>query len=185
MLQRVNVLEVMAEFGSTARMGPLQCNASLTDIAAILGPPWDIGRVSKRTRWPHLFSYGHVELCVCRCRIVTSINVQTWLDPVELPDPRSNTITAFPARMTYQQITGALDATGCRWQPTLRQPPGQVSLDTEPLGVSFTFRTDDGPEPLLDLASAWISAHECTPLPAGLPDDGFGASPDHSKTETP
>jgi hypothetical protein len=41
------------------------------------------------------------------------------------------------------------------------------------------------PEPLLDLAGAWISAHECTPLPAGLPDDGFGASPDHSKTETP
>jgi hypothetical protein len=28
MLQRVNVLEVMAEFGSTARMGPLQlCGA--------------------------------------------------------------------------------------------------------------------------------------------------------------
>jgi hypothetical protein len=43
----VDVLEVMAEFGSTARMGPLQCNASLTDIAAILGPPWDIGRAAR------------------------------------------------------------------------------------------------------------------------------------------
>jgi hypothetical protein len=66
MLQRVTALGVMAEFGSTGKIGPLRCNASLTDIAAALAPSWDIGRISKRTRWPHLFSYGHVELRVCR-----------------------------------------------------------------------------------------------------------------------
>lgn len=173
--QRVTALKVLAEFGSTGRIGLLWCGASLTDIAATLGPPWDIGRVGKRTRWPHLFSYGDVELCVCRCRLVTMINVQAWRDLVELPDARTNTIAPFPGRMTYRQITTALDEAGCRWQPDLQQPPGQTCLRTEPRGVSFTFRTDGGAEPLLEVVGVWISAHDCPPVPLEHQDDGFGA----------
>ncbi|WP_344980635.1 hypothetical protein [Streptosporangium fragile] len=171
----MTALDVMTEFGSTGRIGPLRCGASLTDIAAVLGPPWDIGRVSTRTRWPHLFSYGHVELCVCRCRTVTTLSAQTWHDVVELPAARTNTITSLPARLTYRQLTAALDAAGCCWQPVSRQSPGGVELRTRPLGVAFTFRTDDGPEPLLENASVWLDPHDCPPLPPGHPDDGFGA----------
>ncbi len=81
----------------------MHCGASLSDIAAILGPPWDIGRVSKRRRWPHLFSYGgDAELCVCRCRRVTMISVQTWRKTVELPvigtEQRKQAATSPPKR---------------------------------------------------------------------------------------
>lgn len=170
-------LEVMADFGTTGRIGPLRCGASLPDIAAVLGPPWYSGRISKHTRWPHMFVYGDIELCVCRCRTVTSVSVQTWYDPIELLNTRTNTITSFPGRMTYWQIIGALDAAGCRWQPAPYQFPGGAYLQAVPSDVVFTFRTDDEdePEPLLENAAVSIDPHDCPPIPAGTPDDGYGA----------
>ncbi|GGQ27448.1 hypothetical protein [Streptosporangium pseudovulgare] len=170
----MTALDVMTEFGSTGRIGPLRCGVSLTGIATVLGPPWAIGRVSKRTRWPYLFSYGHVELCVCRCRTVTTLSVQTWHDVVELPDVMTNTITPLPSRLTYRQITAALGAAGCLWQPVLRQSSGGAELRTRPLGVAFTFRTDD-PESLLENAGMWLDTHDCPQISPGHPDDGFGA----------
>ncbi|MGP3921421.1 hypothetical protein [Nonomuraea sp. 10N515B] len=170
----MTALDVLTGFGSTGRIGPLWCGASLTDISALLGPPWDIGRVSKRTRWPHLFSYGHVELGVCRCRTVTMLSVQTRHATVELPDAETSAITSFPARLTYQQLTAALETAGCHWQPVPGRSPGSAELRTHPAGVAFTFRTDDGPEPLLENAGAWLDTHDCRPLPPGHPDDGFG-----------
>ncbi|GAA2985769.1 hypothetical protein JCM13580A_02440 [Streptomyces drozdowiczii] len=98
----MTAIRILAEFGSSAAIGPMHCGASLSDIAAILGPPWDIGRVSKRRRWPHLFSYGDAELCVCRCRRVTMISVQTWRKTVELPvigtEQRKQAATSPPKR---------------------------------------------------------------------------------------
>ncbi|MFJ1707639.1 hypothetical protein [Kitasatospora sp. NPDC088346] len=52
----MTAVRTLAAFGSTAAIGPLRCGATLDDIAAALGPPWDIGRLSKRRRRPHLFS---------------------------------------------------------------------------------------------------------------------------------
>ncbi|GAA3424583.1 hypothetical protein GCM10018953_17660 [Streptosporangium nondiastaticum] len=165
----------MAGFGTTGRIGPLRCGASLPDIAAVLGPPWYSGRISERTRWPHRFAYGDIELCVCRCRTVTSISVQTWHDPIELLNTRTNTITFLSGRMTYWQIIGALDAAGCRWRPTPYRFPGGAYLQTVPSDVVFTFRTDeDEPEPLLENAAVTIDPHDCPSIPAGTPDDGYG-----------
>lgn len=175
-LRRVNVLRTVAEFGSTAAIGPLRCGAKLNDIAASLGAPWDIGRVSKRRRWPHLFSYGDVELCVCRCRLVTMISVQTWRDTIDLPVPGTTSPATSAGPLTYAQVTAELDAIGCRFdEVTLHQPPGQLSLRAEPTGTTFVFRTEAGSEPLLDSVGHWISTHTCTPPEADAPDDGFGA----------
>ncbi|MET8968763.1 hypothetical protein [Streptomyces hydrogenans] len=168
-------MRILAEFGSSAAIGPLHCGATLNDIAATLGPPWDIGRVSKRRRWPHLFSYGDAELCVCRCRRVTMISVQTWRDTIELPVPGTGTLTAFAGPLTHAQVTAELNTMGCRFSPvTVHQPPGQLALQVEATGVTFTF-AEAGSRPLLDSASHWISTHECTPPATDAPDDGFGA----------
>ncbi|MFI0724622.1 hypothetical protein [Streptomyces sp. NPDC021224] len=170
------VLRALAEFGSTAAVGPLRCGAKLNDIAAALGPPWDIGRVSKQRRWPHLFSYGDVELCVCRCRRVTMISVQTWRDTIELPTSGTKSFATYAGPLTHAQVTAELNAIGCRFNPvTLHQPPGQLALQAESTGTTFTFRTEADSEPLLDSAGHWISTHECTPPEADDPDDGFGA----------
>ncbi|MEU1371953.1 hypothetical protein ABZ454_38580 [Streptomyces sp. NPDC005803] len=168
-------MRILAEFGSTAAVGPLRCGATLNDIAATLGPPWDIGRVSKRRRWPHLFSYGDVELCVCRCRRVTLISVQTWRDAIELPVPGTGTLAAYTGPLTHARVTEELRVIGCPFTPvTLHQPPGQIALRIDSTGVTFTFRAEADSEPLLDNAGHWISAHECTPPEAGASDDGFG-----------
>ncbi|MFE4416391.1 hypothetical protein [Streptomyces sp. NPDC056821] len=172
----MTALRTLAQFGSTAAIGPLHCGATLNEIAATLGPPWDIGRVSKRRRWPHLFSYGDAELCVCRCRRITLISVQTWRDAIELPVPGTTTLATFAGPLTHTQVTAELNAVGCRLSPvTLHQPPGQLALQVETTGVTFTFRAEADSEPLLESAGHWISSHECTPPATDAPDDGFGA----------
>ncbi|MFG1812024.1 hypothetical protein [Streptomyces sp. NPDC049040] len=169
------VLRTLAEFGSTAAIGPLRCGASLNDIAAMLGRPWDMGRVSKKRRWPHLFSYGHVELCVCCCRRVTMISVQTWRDTIELPVAGTTSLATSAGPLTHAQVTAELNAIGCRFTPVaLHQPPRQLALQVESTGTTFTFRTETGSEPLLDHAGHWITTHECTRPAADGPDDGFG-----------
>ncbi|WP_329030482.1 hypothetical protein [Streptomyces sp. NBC_01423] len=172
----MTAIRSLAEFGSSAAIGPLRCGASLSDITAILGPPWDIGRVSKRRRWPHLFSYGDAELCVCRCRRVTMISVQTWRETVELPVLGTEKRATFTGPLTHSQITAELSTMGCRFNPvTLHQPPGQTALQVEATGVTFTFRTEAGSEPLLTNAGHWSTTHTCPPHPTHAPDDGFGA----------
>jgi hypothetical protein len=172
----VTALRSLAEFGSTAAIGPLRCGATLNEIAATLGPPWDIGRVSKRRRWPHLFSYGDAEFCVCRCRRITLISVQTWRDAIELPVPGTTTLATFAGHLTHHQVTAELDAFGCRLSPvTLHQPPGQLALRVEATGVTFAFWTEDDSASLLKGAGHWITSHECTHPATDAPDDGFGA----------
>ncbi|GAA4974819.1 hypothetical protein GCM10023334_100840 [Nonomuraea thailandensis] len=165
----------MILFGATGEIGPIRCGASLNSIAKTLGPPWDIGRVSRRKRWPHLFSYGHVELCVCHCRTVTMVSVQARHDPVELPEPETNVLTAYSSQMTMRQITASLDKACCRWRTDPNSSPDRRELYTEPARVGFVFRsTGHAPEPLLEQAGLWINEHECAPLPHGLADDGLG-----------
>lgn len=76
----------------------------------------------------------------------------------------------------YAQVTAELDSIGCRFSPvTLHQPSGQLALQVESTGVTFTFRTEGDSEPLLDCVGHWIAAHECTPPAVDSPDDDFGA----------
>lgn len=112
MLHRVTALHILAEFGSTGAIGPLHCGASLNDITAALGPPWDIGPVSKRRRWPPPFLLrrrralrlplppGNDDLCPDLARY-------------HRPPARGvKTIASHPGHLTRQQITSAHD-----WMP--------------------------------------------------------------------
>jgi hypothetical protein len=156
----VDVLDLLAEFGSTGRVGSLHLGAGLREPVAVYGMPWDIGRIDKRHRWPHLYSYGDVEFVVCRCRIVASITVPTWRGTVELPRSRMATrAVTLPAKVTYGQVTDALTAARCPWEPL----PGIPGLRTRPgrERIDFTFTTDAGPEPLLHGAGTWYHSHEC------------------------
>lgn len=105
MLPRVTVIDAMALFGATGRLGPLRCSAALADIAAVLGPPMDGGRVSKRRRWPHRFLYESVELVVCRCRLVERIGVPTWHDDCRIPGPQPGQWLSELQGMTFQRLT--------------------------------------------------------------------------------
>jgi hypothetical protein len=168
----VHVLDALAEFGLTGRVGLLHRGASLRDLASAYGPPWDIGRIRSRNRWPHLYSYGDVELVMCRCRLVASISVPTWRDTVQLPPPGPGAPRTVPARVTYAQVVDALAAVGCPWEP-LPELEGQCGLRTEPERIDFTF-VIDGPQPVLYGAASSSYAHECLPpaeVAARFPDD--------------
>ncbi|WP_377268666.1 hypothetical protein [Peterkaempfera sp. SMS 1(5)a] len=181
--------EAMAAFGATGTLGPLRCCAALSDIAAVLGPPMDGGRVSKRHRWPHWFLYESVELVVCRCRLVERIGVPTWHNDCRIPGPQPGAWLSELRGMTYQRLTTALDATDCPWQLTY-QTDDQITVSTDPgdAMVAFTFitrETYDGPElpePVLYKAHAWRRDHMCPPIPPNQPDDGIGLQPRYTTT---
>jgi hypothetical protein len=159
----MDVLDVLAEFGSTGRVGSLHLGADLQELVAVYGMPWDIGRIHKQHRWPHLYSYGDVEFVVCRCRIVASITVPTWRGTLDLPRMKTATgAVTLPAQVTYSQVVDALTSAHCEWEP-LQPTPGQQGLRTQPQGqrIDFTFTTDAGPESLLHAAGTWYYAHEC------------------------
>ncbi|MEV6162505.1 hypothetical protein AB0L71_11385 [Streptomyces sp. NPDC052052] len=174
----MTALRALTQFGATAAIGPLHCGATIKEIAAPLEPPWDIGRVSKRRRWPHLFSHGDAEFCVCRFRRITAISVQTWRDAISLPVPGTTTLATFAGTLTHTQVTAELIAGGCHPSPvTLHRPPGQLALRVETTDVTFTFQAEAESMPLLAKVGHWINSdgHECTPPATDAPDDGFGA----------
>ncbi|WP_432103226.1 hypothetical protein [Streptomyces sp. bgisy091] len=165
-------MRTLAGFGSTAAIGTLTCGAALDDVVAAFGPPWDIGRVGRRRQWPRLLSYGDAEFCVCRCRRVTLISVQTWRDVIELPVPGTRGLAVSAGLLTGADVMAGLGEAGCRLMPvTAGQPPGQSALRAEPTGVTFTFRSQDGSEPLLVNVGHWTVGHECVPPLSGSTSD--------------
>ncbi len=176
------LLEMMAEVGATGGIGVLRCGTSLADVVAALGPAEDLGGLDEPRQGSHRFSCGDVEFIVCRCRLVSTISISTWHDsPLDLPSPESHAVVSFPSRMTFQQVTSALDAIGCRWWLDTRVPDTQRTVLTEPSAgtwSSFTFSTTDGGDgPVLDdprlyKVNAWDVAHECATVPETLPHVG-------------
>lgn len=177
MLHGVSALDVLVQFAATGAIGPLRCDGSLHEIAALLGAPRDLGRVSKQHRWPHRFGYGDAELCACRCRRVQSIHVQTWRESIELPPPAPGAPTVCSSsRFTYAQVMAELRAAGCAVEPIMSQPPGQLAVRAARSGAELVFTTNDEAEPLLEKVGAWVAAHDCPPIPKGTSDDGLGLS---------
>lgn len=171
----MTLTEVMVELGTQGGIGELRCGASLGEIAALLGPPADLGRIRKRFRWPHRFGYGSVELAVCQCRLVTSVHVSSlgYLAP-EFPGRGVVSLE----RPTCEAMAEALRAANCPWQPNLRQPQGQTALYTDPtasIRAEFVFTSFDPGGEVLAKAGAWLKeSHIGSPIPAGGVDDGFG-----------
>ncbi|WP_380113008.1 hypothetical protein [Dactylosporangium cerinum] len=165
-VEDMEALDVLAAFGSTGRVGLLHPGARLREVAAAYGMPWDIGRIDKHHRWPHLYSYGDVEFVVCRCRIISSVTIQTWRGTVELPSQaQPGEVTTLPARLTFAQVADSLAAADCQWEQ-LKPIEGQCGLRTLPQRVDFTFVTDDGPDPVLHAAGTWAHEHDCMPAAA-------------------
>ncbi|MER8186002.1 hypothetical protein [Kitasatospora sp. NPDC094015] len=168
----MTIPSALATFAATAAVGPVRCGAQLGEPARLLGPPHSIGRVGKRRRWPHLFAFGDLELCVCRCRLVTSVCVQTWRDTIDLPGAPG----ALAGRPTLTELTATLAAAGVAPAPLPhRDPPGQLTLQVPSSGVTLVFRTRPDADPVLESAGAWAPPHRCAPLAGGAMDDGFGA----------
>ncbi len=181
----MEALAVLAAFGSTGRVGPLYPGARLREVAAVCGMPWDIGRIKRNHRWPHLYSYGDVEFVVCRCRIVTSVTVQTWRETVELPgQAQSGEVITLSARLTFAQVVDALAAADCQWEQC-KATQGHRALRTLPQRVDFTFVTDDGAEPMLHVAGTWSHDHDCisTATVAAAFSDDF--PPEQSRNRPP
>lgn len=172
-----SLTDVMVELGVRGGIGELRCGASLGDIAAALGPPTDLGRVRKRSRWPHRFCYGSVEFVVCQCRLVTSVHVSS--SEFDTPDFPGRELVSL-ARPTSEAMAEAFRAANCPWQADPRQPQGETALNTDPtegIRAEFVFTPADpnGDEHLLAAAGAWLRySHVCPPIPAESVDDGFG-----------
>ncbi|MFC0030297.1 hypothetical protein ACFFMM_12285 [Micromonospora chaiyaphumensis] len=159
----MEALDVLAAFGSTGRLGLLHPGVRLREVVAAYGMPWDIGRIHKRHRWPHLYSYGDVEFVACRCRIITSVTVQTWRGTVELPNQaQPGEVIALPARLTFAQVADALADADCQWE-RLEPIAGQRGLRTLQQRVDFTFITSDGPDPVLHAVGTSAHDHDCMP----------------------
>ncbi|MEV0170490.1 hypothetical protein AB0I00_05090 [Streptomyces sp. NPDC050803] len=149
------VLDILTEVAGTGRWGPVATGADWHEITAAFGEPRDTGST---TDWPRLFAYGDLELSVCRCRRVVLVCVQTWRDVIELPgEPH-----AFPAAVTYDDVTRALDGAGCPWEPDASLTFGdQCALTALPSGASFVFEADRGAEPVLNVVGLPGDFHDC------------------------
>ncbi|GAA2454058.1 hypothetical protein GCM10010388_49970 [Streptomyces mauvecolor] len=65
---------ILAEFGRTARIGPIGCNASLPELVEDLGQPFAGDRVYAKSRWPRWFGYGNLQLVICPCRLMVAVS---------------------------------------------------------------------------------------------------------------
>ncbi|WP_457031635.1 hypothetical protein [Kitasatospora sp. P5_F3] len=171
----MTALDVLTEFGRTGLIGPVGCRVPLPELAAALGPPWVGDPVDKRRRWPHWFGYGDLQLVVCQCRLVTMVIVPAWHGEVEYP-----VAGTFESELPLSTVLARLDALDVPWTRDDRID-GQCTVLTEPGGVTvsfcFTTRDDyDGPllaDPVLNKVVSH-DPHDCPPIPAGTPDDGYG-----------
>lgn len=179
----------LTELATTGGLGAaLRYDASLPELAARFGDPYDCGRVHRDSRWPHAFGWGDVWTVFCRCRRLRSLSLPTWHGELELPEPGEE-FTTYDTRVTESALTAALTAAGCRWETvTYEHIPGQRTLEVAPapevrVALVLVDRIDriDRDQPpaadwLLHTVSLWGYDHPDCPEPdRTLPDDGWGA----------
>jgi hypothetical protein len=172
------VLGLLVEFAETGRWGPVSVGSPWDEVTAELGEPWDYGMPTGRRRRPTLFAYGDLELSICDCRKLASINVQTWRDVIELPllsgsgpgdasgsgVPRGRGAgAAYPSAISEQDVIDALDRGGCPWEPYPALTFGdQRSLRAGPAPTTFTFaRWDEADGWLLNIVGVNGERHTC------------------------
>jgi hypothetical protein len=159
----VEILDVLADMAKKGRLGPVFSGADWSDVTATLGEPWEIGTMSRRRKWPRLFSYGDLELSVCRCRKVSLICVQTWRDFVELPPSVAGGTDTFPGELKHADVVSALNKADCSWEPHRPLTFGnQCSLLAIPSGATFVFEIPEGEEPVLNVMGLPDVEHDCS-----------------------
>ncbi|MFJ9454606.1 hypothetical protein ACIRST_05940 [Kitasatospora sp. NPDC101447] len=179
-------LTVLTGLVSTGGLGDLRHGASLPELAARYGDPWDGGRIRRDNRWPHGFGWGDVQTVFCRCRQLHSLSLPVWHGELELPRPGGESVT-LDTRVTEAELTAALTAAGCVWQTvTYENLPHQRNLLFSPaeevrVELVLTNREAYDQPPLeewvLHKAMLWGYEHVDCPEPdRTLPDDGWGAT---------
>lgn len=169
----------------TGRMGSLSYGASLPDLVAAYGEPVAYGRVHKKSRWPHWFGFGSLQMVFCRCRRLDSMIIPAWREELELTGPRPGELRKVDSRITEEALAAAITDAGGRWRSVeYENLTNQRSLETEPIndvrvGFAFTDRQSYDSPPLDD----WIlnkvnvrgfSHGPCPEPDRSLPDDGYG-----------
>lgn len=176
MIPCMAVLDIMTEMAQTGQWGPVVTGADWSEVTAAFGDPWDVGTLSRRQQWPRLFAYGDLELSVCRCRKIVLICVQAWRDVIELPSAAPGQTLAFPAAVTYQQVTRALDRAACTWQPDASLTFGdQCALTALPTGASFVFEIAQDTDPILNVMGLPGGFHDCPAAQRRRPGRALGA----------
>ncbi|MFE6055603.1 hypothetical protein ACFQ6N_33060 [Kitasatospora sp. NPDC056446] len=178
-------LTLVTGLATTGSLGELRYGASLPELAAHYGDPWDGGRLHRETRWPHAFGWGDALTVFCRCRQLHSLSLSAWQGELELPEPGGESVL-LGTRVTETDLLAALTAAGHSWQTlTYENLPDQRNLVFSPaeeirveLVLSDRHDADEPPleEFLLYKAMLWGYEHTDCPEPdASLPDDGWGA----------
>ncbi|MFF2147882.1 hypothetical protein [Kitasatospora sp. NPDC058190] len=171
---------------TTGALDELRYDASLPELAAHYGDPWDGGRVHREGRWPHAFGWGDVQTVFCRCRRLRSLSLPIWHGELELPQPAGGSLT-LDTHVGESALTAALTAAGCSWQTvTYENVPGQRTLELAPaaevrVALVLTDRVGYDEPPLADWllhkALLWGYDHPDCPEPDRTrPDDGWGAA---------
>ncbi|MFF2077237.1 hypothetical protein ACFVXG_21050 [Kitasatospora sp. NPDC058162] len=183
------VMDFLAQLTGLAVTGDysdLRYGASLPELAARYGDPWDAGRLHKDSRWPHAFGWGDAWTVFCRCRRLRSFSLPAWHGELELPQPFGE-LDTIDTRVTESALAASLTAAGCAWETvTYENIPGQRTLEVAPaeeVRVGFVlvdrFSPDEPPldDWLLHKVGLWGYDHPDCPEPdPALPDDGWGAA---------
>ncbi|MBD0676658.1 hypothetical protein [Streptomyces sp. CBMA156] len=179
-------LPLVTGLATTGGLGELRYGASLPELAAHYGDPWDGGGIHRGHRWPHAFGWGDVQTVFCRCRRLHALSLPVWHGELDLPQPGGGSLT-LDTRVAEPDLMAALAATGHGWRTvTYENLPGQRNLEFSPaeeVRVELVLTDRDGydqpplPEWVLHKAVLWGYEHVDCPEPdGGAPDDGWGAS---------
>ena len=138
----VTLMDVLVDFASTGRIGPLHCGMPLTEAEDFLGPgrphPAILMKGPDIDGYP--YSWGGLRLVVTR-RAVSGIWISLWpgstakLPALVLPDSES-----FEATVLREELVVALDAAGCEHYINGTLTFGQQSsILTRPADVCAVF----------------------------------------------
>ncbi|WP_327425857.1 hypothetical protein [Streptomyces sp. NBC_01236] len=156
----MEIVDVLTELARSGQVGPVANGAAWDTVTEALGEPFEVV-VGKRRSWPRLFTYGDLELSVCRCQKVVLICLQTWRDVIELPAALADRQT-FPGHPKYADLIAALDRAGCAWRPyTPLTFDNQCAIEVTSSGVLFVFEIPEGEDPILNIAGPQAHHHDC------------------------
>jgi hypothetical protein len=157
----MELIDVLTELARSGRLGPVANGAPWGLVTEALGQPFEVV-VGKRRSWPRLFTYGDLELSVCRCRTIILVCLQTWRDTVELPVGLVEQ-QAFTGHPTHAEVTEALGRVGCAWRPYTPLTFGdQCAIQAIPSGVVFVFERPEGQDPILNVVGPQPHHHDCS-----------------------
>jgi hypothetical protein len=143
-------MDVLVEFSSTGRIGPLNCGMSLAEAEELLGPgrphPAHVLKGPGTDGYP--YSWADLQLVVTK-RSVSGIWINlspgstVQLPPLVLPGSE-----AFEATVLREELIAALDSAGCRHAVNSALTFGnQSSIITQPADVCAVFSLPGGRGP--------------------------------------